>query len=199
MATTRTGHEAPGTPRPLWERQPCDTNASWPYFKAYRDIPPGIKRTLASVRFRPAQTNHHVPRDQAPTLQELNQWCIDHNWIERVAEYDKHLDHVHTQEVEGLVTESGRELAAKHLAMLQDAYQLAVEELQKFLRQSETLDAAPTLKMGDLNKLMENVVKLQRLVKGETTDSHEVRADLSKLSPEQLRQYLELVKLTEEG
>lgn len=196
--TTSTGHEAPGTPRALWERQPCDTNASFPYFKAYRDTPSGVKRTLERVRFRPAETRHAVPRDQAPTLQELTQWYVEHNWRERVEAYDLFLDSVHTDEIKAASLETARDLAARHKAMLQRGYELAVSQLDAFLRKMESSpDGEAIMKPSELNKLVEVVVKYERLVQGEATERTEEKTDLSKLSPDELRQYLALVKKTE--
>lgn len=175
-------------PRYLWERQAVDTNESWPYFKAYRDLK-GSRR-LDRVRLAADEMGRRNPH--APTLQQLRDWCEQHQWRERVKGYDQHMDKILAEEKETALRESARDQAAAHLELIQDAHELAENELKKLLQASRESSAHGLLKPSDLFKLFEAAIKLGRLVKGESTEIAEERVDLSKLSMEELKELRKL-------
>lgn len=172
-------------PRPIWERGPLDTDQSWPYFVAYRNITSGA-RTLARIKNEPSNdVKRPVLRGESPTLEKLSQWYLDQSWHDRVQAYDTHMDSVFQEEREALARLGGRKLAAEQMALLQtgkDAVEIELEKLLALARDSEHA----ALKPGELVKLMETVLKYQRLVAGESTEVIEERSDLSDMSDEEL-------------
>jgi hypothetical protein len=126
-----------------------------------------------------------VLRGESPTLEKLSQWYLDQSWHDRVQAYDTHMDSVFQEEREALARLGGRKLAAEQMALLQtgkDAVEIELEKLLALARDSEHA----ALKPGELVKLMETVLKYQRLVAGESTEVVEERSDLSDMSDEEL-------------
>ncbi len=173
------GPTPPGTPRPQWERQPCDTNESWPFFKAYRDLK-GPRR-LDRVRLAAGGV--------AVTMQQLREWFTDHNWAERVKAFDAAMDAVVQEEREAELRQGAREMAADHLALVRDTLELASSELAKLVQSSRESAAHGLLKPAEVLKFVDAAVKLGRLVKGETTENVGVSTDLSPLNPEEEAAY----------
>lgn len=157
-------------PQP-WERQPYDTEESWPEFVAYRDSP----RPRKAYSYRPGKRN--------PI--QVAQWIERHFWRERVAEYDRHLDAIELAEREALLAQSAREIAAQHMSLLHDARNVLSAELSKLLATVRASNLE-VMKPRDLRALLETTVKLDRLVRGEVTERVEESTDLSHLSDEDL-------------
>lgn len=169
----------------MWERQDCDTNESWPFFKAYRDS----KGTRRLERVRLTGGNVAAP------LHDLNRWFHDHRWAERVKAYDMALDAIVQEEKEAILRKSAKEMAADHLALVQDAHELASAELSKLIQASRENTMHGLLKPGELIKLIDAAVKLGRLVKGESTENVAVTdGDLDPLSPAEEAAYEALKK-----
>lgn len=187
--------ESPGfrekKPRPVWERGEADSNESWPYFKAYRDLSSGV-RTLARVRFSPSEdVRRPVNRSAAPTLEQMHRWYTEARWADRVAAFDAHMDSLQNEEREALVRHGGAKLAAEHIALLQDARDLIVAELQKLLEASKAGDF-PAMKPNEITRLMTEYMKFSRLIDGKPTEKIENHFDLSGLSVEELRELQKL-------
>ncbi len=172
---------------PIWERQPCDTSESWPCFKIYRDA----KGTRRLERIRYACPGLAQP------MADLYRWYVEHNWADRVKAYDLHMDGILQEEKDAIMRQSARDLAASHMALVQDAEELASNELGKLLQASRESAAAGLLKPGDLIKLIDAAVKLGRLVKGESTENVQVSGDLENLTESELEAYLALAKKAE--
>lgn len=159
----------------LWDaadgqRMPADTDRSWAFFKAYRDLK-GPRR-LDRIRF--ASPGGGL----GPTLAELKELHDTYGWRERVTAYDQHMDSVAQEEAEAIVRHTSKERMAEHLGLCQDALELASAELAKYIQASREGSAQGLLKVGEIAKLMELGIKLGRLVKGESTESVEVKGDL---------------------
>ena len=163
-----------------------DTDQSWPYFVAYRNITSGA-RTLARVRHEPStDVKRPVLRGESPTIEKLSQWYLDQSWHDRVTAYDNHMDEVFQQEREALVRQGGARLAAEQMALLQTGKDAVEIELEKLLALAKDSEHA-ALKPGELVKLMETVLKYQRLVAGESTEIVEEKRDLSDMSDDELK------------
>lgn len=163
-----------------WERLPCDTEDSWPAFVAYRDALPPRKL------LRPGSAG--AKGITAPTSQ-IATWYKEHSWRERVAAYDSHLDAIRREEREGLLAVSERDSCAAHMSMLADARELVSRELSYLVESARKTDMPGLLKPGDLNKMLDSVVRLERLLRGQATDRTEngPTLDYSKLSLDELR------------
>lgn len=165
-----------------WDRQPFDTDESFVWFQAFRDaLPP---RQLGRLRTA-------SPGKIIPPLQVLLDWYTTHFWRDRVADWDTHLDHIRQEEREEIVGQTAKEQAARDQSLIHEARELVSRELNKMLITSMSNDAE-TLKPGELNKLLENVIKLGRLTRGETTENVGSQFDLSTMTVEDLRKLREL-------
>lgn len=183
MGPGHPGYKVP-KPRPVWERNGQDTDQSWPYFKAYRDLVGGV-RTLARVQHNPSDVRGGPPsRQNSPTLDQLQTWLAEHSWGDRVAEYDRHMDGVEQGELELLARKSGSKKAAERQALLQPATDLVIVELQKALATAQANDFTG-FKVNELARFFDVVLKAKRLEDGESTEVVEERMDLSHLSPEE--------------
>jgi hypothetical protein len=157
-------------PKP-WERQPYDTEASWEAFRSYRDdIPP---RRL-------------IGRPHSGGSAGLQKMANEFNFRARVAAYDAYLDKARVEEREAIVRQTAKEIAAKHMLSLHTAQAVLDREMNKYLEQSKATDSPGLIKPGELIKLMDAVIKLDRLVRDQPTDITSNRLDLSKLSPKEL-------------
>jgi hypothetical protein len=166
-----------------WDRQPTDTDEQFLWFVAYRDaIPP---RALGRIR-APGGTVR-------PPLQVLLEWANAGHWTDRVAAWDQHLDTLRQRERESAAGAAGRQVAEEQEAALtQDLLDLAHRELDKLLMTSISTPAE-TLRPGEVNRMIENVVKLRRLQRGESTEQIKTDGvDLSGLTVEELRQLVAL-------
>ncbi len=159
-----------------WDRQPFDTDETFLWFVAYRDcIPP---RRLDRIRVG-------QPGKVAPPLQQLLEWYNTGAWRERAEAWDKHIDTLKQGEREELVKREAKIAAVEELEIVKESRELLRRELDKMLRTSMSSETE-TLRVGELNKLMENVIKHGRLLRGESTEKTEV-IDLSGLDLEDLR------------
>jgi len=152
-----------------WEQQPNESSDLFESFRIFRDMGPG--RTLARVA---EQTG--VP---LPTIKSRSS---GHRWLERVTAYDAHLDRVRTTAV--------AEDAASRAKSSRDAVgllgQSVLLELTKLLDDARKASFS-AMKVRDLIKATDCLVRLQRLVDGESTENVAVRSvSYENLSNEEL-------------
>jgi hypothetical protein len=102
------------------------------------------------------------------------------------------MDEILVTEREALLKDSTRTAMAEHVSLLNDSRQVAAQELAKLLEYSSSTPAGGILKPNELIKLIDATIKLDRLVRGESTEIVEERTDLSKLSIEDLRKLKEI-------
>lgn len=162
----------------VWDRQDGEPDDAWTAFVEFRDSkPPRRVMRVGGVGLGKAT---------------VSKWARDHQWFDRAAAWDRHLDQIRQRELEGLQQQNAQEVSAEHKRILQNARELADREIEKYLAASKTSDMPGMIKASELIKLMEQVVKLDRLTRGDTTENHGVEVDLSNLTPEELRQFLDL-------
>lgn len=157
-----------------WERLPCDTAEGWEAFKSYRDMRP-----------------HRIQNVCGWPTYRVQEWSKACNWEKRVRAYDAHLDGVFRGELEATLQQSAKEVAAEHMSMLAMARQICTLEFSKMLELTLKGGSAPgaAMRVGEVIKLSEIVVKLDRLVRGESTENVAKSADLSKLTDAELEVY----------
>jgi len=164
-----------GPPAP-WERQAFDTEESWLAFTRYRDM--------------------HKPRNQKKILgyatATISGWYRDFAWRERCEAFDRWQDRLFLDERAARIKQTAAEVAEEHKEILQDARELAMRELEKYLEVSRANGGIGLIKVGDLTKLWETVIKFDRLVRGESTETVETKVDLSALTVEELRKMRDL-------
>lgn len=162
--------------RPLdpWERQPYDSDESWSVFVEYRDQNPPRRGLQVFVKGR------------AVSPIKVATWMREHYWAERVAEYDRHLDGIRLREREAFLRQSAKEITAEHMRILAISRDVAYREIAK-LQATVAESAGEVLRPRDLFALIESATKLDRLIRGESTENiQENGPDLSHLSEEEL-------------
>lgn len=150
-----------------WEKQACDTEASYGAFLAYRDQGPG--RKLYMQGYRP---------------QELRDWHDAHGWRERVAAYDRMIDAARVEAVKAKAERAAVAQDEEHRALLADARALVALELEKRVRDCLQNPMTPTMSVSELTRLVEQTVKLERLQDRKATEV--VAVDLSTLTEDEL-------------
>jgi hypothetical protein len=169
--------EAVKVPEP-WERQASESEEAWLAFKAYREMPPDERL---------------IKRAGVHRMATLSKWYRDHNWEDRCKAYDAHFDALSVEERERVFRRASKELAIDHMVALADMRELMSREFAKYLEASRSTEMHGLIKPSDLIKMAEAVVKLDRLVRGETTENVKTEIDTSKLSLDELRQLEELL------
>lgn len=170
----------PAAPPEPWERQASESDEAWLSFRAYRDMVPDERK---------------ITNAAAKSTATLSKWYRDHNWEERVRAHDAKFDKIRIEEREQIYRRKAREIAIDHMVMLSNARDLVARELNKFAEVSRETDAIGLVKVAELTKLFELVVKLDRLVRGETTENVGSTAiDYSALDPEELDKLNELLE-----
>jgi len=172
----------PGTYVPPWHRQPGEPEAAYLKFKDFLDAPrprrlirPGVGHTQSICDLS-------------------NEW----RWHERVEAYDTHWQRVRDREVESFIKQEAREIAAEHMAVLRDLRELVAIHVERKLKDARTIEISDA-KLSDLARLVDLVIKGDRLIRGESTENHAKVADLSGLTLEELRAAEDLAAKLEAG
>lgn len=156
-----------------WERQEGESEEAWLAFRAYRDMPPDERQ---------------VKRAAVARMHRLSQWYRDHNWSDRCKSYDAKFDAIRVEEREAMYRRASRQVAIDHMVLLADARELITREMSKLVSASRDTEVHGLIKPEALIKLCETTVKLDRLVRGETTENvGKTDVDLSKLSLDEIR------------
>lgn len=162
---------------PLWSRMPYDTNESWVAFQSYRDqTPPRRQRSTTQG-----------------TISQVACWAREHFWAARCEAYDRHMDLVVVAEREALLRQGVQDITAQHMVILADARALAQREFAEFMGRSPG-----GWRPAELVKLLETVIKYDRLVRGEHTEMV-ASVDLSSFTDEELEVYNELNQKAADG
>jgi hypothetical protein len=140
-----------------WDRKPHETSRSYELFCVYRDQ--GPERSLAKAR----ESSKGMP--SIPRLKVLS---VRWNWVDRARKYDDYLEYQDRLQQE----RERREMRKRHAKMGVLAQNIAVEGLKNLLAkvQGGEQGVAP----ADLTRLLDTGAKLERLSRGDPTDSHEV-------------------------
>jgi hypothetical protein len=155
-----------------WHRWPTEPDEAWHAFTKFREQRPP-RRLKAIIGY--------------PTA-ECAEWYRNFAWAERAREYDEYLQGILDAEIEDSLRNRARGIAAQHLQILAAARILVARQIDKYVDMDQDGDH-PVLKPAELTKLMEAVIKYDRLTQGESTENIDVKHDdLSNLSIDELRQ-----------
>lgn len=135
-----------------------------------------------------------VQRTVARDRGVLSKWYRDHDWPGRVTAFDKHFDSVSLEERERTLRMASRDLAIDHALMLADAGELVQRELRKLVNVSRETELHGLMKPAEVIKLLDTTIKLDRLVRGESTENIKEEVDISKLSLEEVRELSRLMR-----
>lgn len=166
-----------GWNEPVWASQPFETEDNHKAFSCFKDLP---------SRYRCLQEVASLCKVSHADIINLSH---AHHWRHRIEQY------------EGFVSRGNRRLlhrgkedqAARHMAILDLGYEVAEREWRNLLHRQRELDAmgpgCTVLKPSEVQALVNMIVKLERLVKGEVTERMGEEFDLSEFTNEELTQW----------
>lgn len=134
-----------------WERRPTESVPAFEAFAEYRDMGPERTLVLVAAKLR-----------KSATL--MGRWSSVHEWAERTAAWDAHLDR---QRQEATV-DAVREMAERHAKVAATMGAKVVERLRAIDPQ--------TLSASDLARWFEIAVRIERLSRGLVTERTEATA-----------------------
>lgn len=152
--------------RPIWDRQPHETDLAWKAFQAYRDY--GPERTYEKVAISMGKKPVYAA--------QLRNWSEPHGWRQRIFEYERHLD----REQERLKLEeyarTQREMSLVATAM----WKLAAKSLQRWHKKIDAAEEGETvLSPSDARALADAGMKLQQVLAGEPDSIQEKRHEIT--------------------
>ena len=140
-----------------WDRLSGESSKAYAHFCLYRDM--SHERSLRKLA---------KDGECGAKLGQLERWSSKWRWVERCQKYEDHLEYQDRLQQE----KERREMRKRHAKMGVLAQNIAVEGLKNLLAkvQGGEQGVAP----ADLTRLLDTGAKLERLSRGDPTDSHEV-------------------------
>ncbi len=139
-----------------WTRIYGEPEEAYQAFLSYRNQAP--PRDIRRV---------HVHNIVVP-ISQVSAWSKAWKWVTRTKLYDQHFDLLGIAERERVTISEAERIAKAHADVLHRAFELIAREVTKLSALSEATDL-PAVKPNELTRMMSNVVKLQRLMLGEST------------------------------
>lgn len=133
-----------------WERQPGETAKAFEAFALYRDM--GATRSVRNV----AQVLHK-------SSTQIGRWSSAFNWPERATAWDAEQDR---RAREKQVQEIAK-MRSRHTKIAESMLLKAAKALQKMSEED--------MKPVDITRMVDVATQLERLSRGDTTDSIEIR------------------------
>lgn len=161
----------------LWERQEGEPDEAFRAFVYHRDMP--LPRKVDAY-------------GQTPVAQ-MFRWHKQWAWSIRTRAYDNHLSAFAVECKKAEIAKSSKVIAEEHMAILSDMRVFLQLEVGKLLESASALGGGAMVKPSELGKLLDITVKLDRLVRGESTEKVET-VDLSHMTDEELETFNELSK-----
>jgi len=140
-----------------WDRLTGESSKAYAHFCLYRDM--GVSRSLRQMASVPGCTS---------IRRQLNRWSSKWRWVERCQKYEDHLEYQDRLQQE----KERREMHKRHAKMGMLAQTFAVRKLEKMASRIEQDEER--VSPGDVARILDIGVKVERLARGEPTDSHEV-------------------------
>ena len=140
-----------------WDRLPGESSKAYHHFCLYRDM--ALARSLRQMANVSGCTSQR---------RQLNRWSTRWRWVERCGQYDDYLEHQARLQTE----KERREMHKRHAKMGMLAQTFAVRKLEKMASRIEQDEER--VSPGEVARILEIGVKVERLARGEPTDSHEV-------------------------
>ena len=139
-----------------WDRQPGESSKAYAHFCIYREMGPD----------RSVRKMSDLGECKA-VVGQLWRWSSRWNWVERCKRYDDHLEYQDRVQQE----KERREMHKRHAKIAVLGQNIVVREMESLLAKAQK-DGHMTA--SDVARLMDVTVKVERLARGEPTDSHEV-------------------------
>lgn len=163
------GRAKPLEPAEVWERQLDESDTAWEAFAIYRDQlrQPGDSRSLRKL----AKTLH-----KSETL--MGRWSRVHTWVERVTAWDNELDRKRRAGALALAEVEGEAMVTQARQLRQSVMLIAGAFLSKLKANPSALSTLPIADLADLmikaGKFFPELVKVERLLRGESTENKAV-------------------------
>jgi hypothetical protein len=135
----------------LWEQQPGETARAFAAFTTYRDLPP---KTRSLVRAVEVHYGVQEGAESRPKLGQLKKWSSRWQWVDRVREYETHLDRTKT----ATAAEEVAAMARRHWELGRALVARAREAVD--VLDPTTLTATQAVALADAG------VKIERLARG---------------------------------
>jgi len=140
-----------------WDRLAGESSKAYHHFCLYRGM--AVGRSLRQMANLAGCTS---------LRRQLNRWSSKWCWVERCGQYDDYLElQVRLQQ-----EKERREMRIRHAKMGILAQTFAVRKLEKMASRIE--QDGERVSPGEVARILEIGVKVERLARGEPTDSHEV-------------------------
>lgn len=160
-----------------WTRQPCDTDARWYAFQAYRD-----QEQPRSLR--------RLAEDLDVSQRLVEKYSAEDAWGARVFEFDRWTDSIRVEAMLELMNEDARARGARHVELLRNMQESAAHVVRGWLRRIRNNPEAALHEFSpnDVTRMVKTAITLERLVHGESTENVDNKHgfDLSRLSIEEI-------------
>lgn len=192
----KTHQEEFAADRPIYERQPKETDRAFLAFTVYRDA--GVARTIKSSvepYQKQAGLNAHKPNS---VFNQMMKWSARWRWKERIVEWDRYLDR-HKRK---LALREVEKMRNRHAKLGESLQSLGAMELKKWLNKikkeinKKGEEAEVILSVSDLIRTLESGVKLERASRGEPESIIEER---HQISSDELREQMRTVVTDKEA
>lgn len=139
--------------RELWDRQKDEGSRAYEHFCIYRD-------------FGPVRSFSKLVKDGRCTVkvQQLERWSHQWQWVERAEAYDDQFDLQRRARLE----KERLEMMERHAKVAMLGQSLLLKGLESKI--AKVQQEGETISAGDLARLMDVTVKVERLARGEATD-----------------------------
>lgn len=157
----------------IWQYQEgLDTHASFVAFRYFLGLTPPreLKNVCIGTEFN---------------LNTVRAWSSSCRWFSRAAAWDDYMARIAAEETESIVRRTAEERATKALLTLERMHAILDHEVLKLHAQSVGT-ALPVMNAAQMVKLAESAIKLERLVRGDTTENVGNTLDLTQLTDEEL-------------
>lgn len=157
-----------------WQRFANEDERSFALFQQYlaEPLPRDIRRLARLSRL---------------SYSVLDSLAFQWEWQARARLWDDHLDAIRRRTIESYTEENARNVAERQLRLLTRMQRLAENETDKLLEIAEANNAPGVITPRDIVRMATMGIRLERLIRGEVTERHEVGPDLSSLSLDDLR------------
>lgn len=162
-----------------WERLDDETEAPWAAFEVFLATP--APRSLRNVS---KKTQHLRPPD-GYAVGTLEQWSSEWLWFERAKAWDDQLAKRARMAQERATESKAAKLARQQLEVWELALGLAKRKLKAMAKADPN---GSTASVHEAIRAAKEATHAQRLILGEVTERVEAKADLSKLTLEELRE-----------
>ena len=166
-----------GWVQPAWVQQPFESEDEHNAFNCFKDLPSRLRNL------------QEVARLCNMTRGDVLKICNAHHWKHRIEQHDAFQANAKVN----LLQQRNEDRAGAHLGVIDMGLEVARREYSTLLRRVRALDAqgadVSLLKPSELQAMLRDIIKLERLIRGEATERTEEKFDLSAFTIEELKQW----------